>query len=372
MTYRLDSQAITSDPATTDQFGHDGPTPDAVLIVDANARMILMNHRAEVLFGYTARDLLNQPLNLLLPEQIHEVHDALVAQYMERPRARPMGAGVRALGRCHDGRILQLEISLSPLLGAGPLYVLCMIRDVTERRDNEQVKEDFVTIAAHALHTPLTALRGYVDTLQIRTRSGKGAPLDEWQLEVIEEIQWATERLESLSAALLDVTRIQTGQLEVRRELHDLVALVWRVVARVRRSAQTHTIIVQAPPQSLVASIDARLIEQTLDHLLDNAMKYSPRGEKIEITVRHRAALHDVIIQVRDHGVGIPKEQRERIFTRFGGHDNPAGIAGTGLSLYLCRQFVERHGGHIGVRVTRGQGATVWFSLPLGLDITAY
>ncbi len=166
----------------------------------------------------------------------------------------------------------------------------------------------------------------------------------------------------------MTVTRIQAGQLEVHPELHDLVALVWRVVARVRQRAQTHMLLVRAPTQSLVAPIDARLIEQTLDHLLANAMKYSPAGEQVEITVRHRVALHDVIIQVRDHGVGIRKEQRERIFTRFGGQDNPAGIAGTGLSMYLCRQFIERHGGRIGVRTPHGQGATVWFNLPLASD----
>jgi signal transduction histidine kinase len=75
-----------------------------------------------------------------------------------------------------------------------------------------------------------------------------------------------------------------------------------------------------------------------------------------------------VQILVRDHGVGIPKEQRERVFTRFGGQDNQAALAGAGLSLYLCRQFIERNGGRIGVSVTKGQGATVWFTLPLSAD----
>jgi K+-sensing histidine kinase KdpD len=118
----------------------------------------------------------------------------------------------------------------------------------------------------------------------------------------------------------------------------------------------------------LLAAIDARLIEQTLKHLLDNAMKYSPPGKKVEIFVRRRPAEGDVQILVRDHGVGIPKEQRERVFTRFGGQDNQAALAGAGLSLYLCRQFIEQNGGRIGVSATKGQGATVWFTLPLSAD----
>ena len=363
------SSTTVSALAPRDQQGHMDALPDAVMIVDATGRLVMVNDQAGVLFGYRAQELLHRPLNLLLPERFHEVHDTLRAEYVAHPRARPMGTGVKVLGRHHDGHELQLDISLNPLLRAGPPCVLCVIWNVTERRDAERVKEEFVAHAAHALHTPLTALRGYVDMLLIHTRQGKGPPLAEWQSDALEEIQWATERLEALAAALLDVTRIQAGQLEVRPEIHDIVALVQRVVARVRQRGANHPLLVHAPHTSLLASLDPRLIEQALDHVLNNAMKYSPPGEKIEITARLRAAQHEALIQVRDHGVGIPAERRERIFTRFGGEDNEAHLAGTGLSLYLCRQFIERHGGHIGVGATRGQGATVWFTLPLASDL---
>jgi PAS domain S-box-containing protein len=360
--------ATASNLAPRDQQGHVDALPDAVMIVDATGRLLMVNHQAGALFGYRAQELLHQPVNLLLPERFHEVHDALRAEYAAHPRARPMGSGLKVLGRHHDGHELQLDISLNPLLDAGAPCVLCVIWNVTERRDAERVKEEFVAHAAHALHTPLTALRGYVEMLLIHTKHGKGPPLDQWQLDALEEIQWATERLEALAAALLDVTRIQAGQLEVRPEVHDIVALVQRVVARVRQRGTTHQLLVRVPHSSLLASLDPRLIEQTLDHLLNNAMKYSPPAEKIEITVRQHAAQHDALIRVRDHGVGIPAERREQIFTQFGGADNQAHVAGTGLSLYLCRQFIERHGGQIGVGATRNQGATVWFTLPLATD----
>ena len=215
------------------------------------------------------------------------------------------------------------------------------------------------------MQTPLTALRGNVDTLLLDSARRSGPGLAAWQRETLEEIRWATERLETLADTLLEVTRLHAGQLDLQRATHDLVALVRRVVERVRQRTYTHPLIVRVPTHVLLASIDARLIEQTLEHLLDNAMKYSPSGKKIEVIVRRRQAERDVQTLVRDHGVGIPKEQRERIFTRFGGQDNQAGLAGAGLSLYLCRQFVERHGGHIGVGVTPQQGATLWFTLPL-------
>jgi len=246
--------------------------------------------------------------------------------------------------------------------------VLCVIWNVTERRDAERVKEEFIAHAAHALHTPLTALCGYVDMLLIHTRRGKGPQLAEWQCDALEEIQWATERLEALAAALLDVTRIQAGQLEVRPEIHDIVALVERVVARLRQRTVSHPLLVHAPHSSLLASLDLRLIEQTLDHVVNNAMKYSAPGEPIYITVRRQGALHKVLIRVHDHGSGIPADRRERILSQFGAEDTQTHLAGTGLSLYLCRQFIERHGGQIGVGARRGRGATFWFTLPLAPD----
>ncbi len=140
------------------------------------------------------------------------------------------------------------------------------------------------------MQTPLTALRGNVDTLLLHSRRSDSPELAEWQQETLEEIRWATERLETLAATLLEVTRLHAGQLEVQRETHDLVALVRRVVERVRRRAYTHPLIVRVPTHVLLAPIDARLIEQTLEHLLDNAMKYSPPGEKVEIDLRRRQA----------------------------------------------------------------------------------
>jgi PAS domain S-box-containing protein len=345
---------------------HDQATPitDAIVMTDATGRILFVNEQAEALFGYTAHELVGQLLIRFLPEQFRETHDALMARYAAGPHPRIMAVGVKALGRRRDGGEVQLEISLNPLQGAGALGILCVIRDMTAQPEADQAKDAFLALAAHTLQTPLTALRGNVDTLLLHTRHSDGAELTEWQLETIEEIRWATERLEALADTLLDVTRVQAGQLEIQRETHDLVALVRRVVERSRQRRHTHTFIVRPAAHSLLASLDVRLIEQTLEHLLENAMKYSAPGETIEISVRRRPGTGEALIQVRDHGVGIPNDQRERIFTRFGGQDNQAALAGTGLRLYLCRQFIERHGGRIGVGNTRGRGARLWFTLP--------
>jgi PAS domain S-box-containing protein len=347
---------------------HAAPITDAIVMTDASGRILFVNEQAEALFGDATHALVGQPLARLLPERFYDMHDELMARYVADPHPRVMAVGVKIPGRRRDGSEVQLEVSLNPLHGAGALGILCVIRAVTAHAEAEQAQEAFLTLAAHTLQTPLTALRGNVDTLLLQTRREEGAEWTEWQRDTVEEIRLATERLEALADTLLDVTRVQAGQLEIRRETRDLVALVRRVVERSRQRRHTHTLIVRPAAHSLLASIDVRLIEQTLEHLVENAMKYSAPAETIVISVRRQPGRAEALIQVRDHGVGIPTDERERIFTRFGGQDNQAGVAGTGLRLYLCRQFIERHGGRIAVGSTRRVGARVWFTLPLTAD----
>jgi PAS domain S-box-containing protein len=364
----LSSSRSVARAAQIEQLGYHqlmDAIPDAVVIVDAAGLLLMANKQAETLFGYTREEMLEHPLNLLLPDRYHLRHQALLAGYSAQPHVRAMGSGLELFGRRKDGQEIPLEISLSPLTQDGRLYVVAAIRDVSERRNAEQMKEEFIETAGHALRTPLAALCGYVDTLVLHTSRGRGPALADWQMEAIEEINQAAERLETLAQALLDVTRIHAGQLVLRREPHDLVALVKRIVAQRERLADSYTFVLRAPAELLVASIDARRIEQVLLHLIANASKYSPGGGQIAIAVRRHPTRQEAIISVRDHGVGIEPEQRERLFIRYGGHENAAGVAGTGLSLYLCRQFIERHDGHIGVRSGHGKGATFWFTLPL-------
>jgi PAS domain S-box-containing protein len=360
--------ALVSEASANPRRDDATPITDAIVMTDATGRILFVNEQAEALFGCADHPLVGQPLARLLPERFYDMHDELMARYIADPRPRIMAVAVKIPGRRRDGSEVQLEVSLTPLQSAGALGILCVIRDVSAHTEAEQAQEAFLTLAAHTLQTPLTVLRGNVDTLLLQARRGEGPELTERQLETIEEIRLATERLEALADTLLDVTRVQAGQLEVRRETHDLVALVRRVVERSRQRRRTHTLIVRPAAHSLLASIDARLIEQTLEHLIDNAMKYSAPGETIVISVRRQPGGTEAVIQVRDHGVGIPSDQRERIFTRFGGQDNQAAVAGTGLRLYLCRQFIERHGGRIGVGIMRRAGARVWFTLPLTAD----
>jgi signal transduction histidine kinase len=173
-----------------------------------------------------------------------------------------------------------------------------------------------------------------------------------------------------LTDELLDMTRLQAGRLELRADLYDLVDLARRVAARLQITTDKHTITVNTSAEYLIALIDQQRIEQVLGNLLINAIKYSPDGGPIVITLEPNEDNAFVTITVRDQGIGIPATQRTRIFNRFARADNARalGIEGTGLGLFLCRELIERHSGRIWFASVEGEGSTFSFTLPLATD----
>ncbi len=240
-------------------------------------------------------------------------------------------------------------------------------QDVTPLKEAERLKDDFIGIAAHELRTPLAALKGYAQMLTRQAARGHGPELEDWQVEAVEAIDQASNRLVELIDDLLDVTRLQGGRLELNSEPTDLVALLQRVINRMRVSSDNHIIHLTATPEHIVATIDRLRIEQVMTNLINNAIKYSPDGGTIEITACEKRESQQALLSVHDDGIGIPLAQQSRIFGRFERADNARNreIKGTGLGLYLCRELVERNDGSIWFESTEGQGSTFYVLLPL-------
>jgi signal transduction histidine kinase/GAF domain-containing protein len=260
-----------------------------------------------------------------------------------------------------------------PALGSGEdadRAALVVLQDVTALKEAEQLKDEFIGIAAHELRTPMAALQGFAQMLTLQTARGKGPALDEWQREAVEAIDQATSRLVELTDDLLDVTRLQGGRLELRIEPTDLVALASRVAKRAQITSERHPITIHATSEHIVVPVDVRRMEQVLSNLINNAVKYSPDGGVVAITIRDHPDTCLAELSVRDQGIGIPDHQHSRIFGRFARADNARdlGISGTGLGLYLCRELVERHGGRIWFESAEGQGSIFSLTLPLYED----
>jgi len=247
---------------------------------------------------------------------------------------------------------------------------LVVHQDVTALKEAEQLKDHFLELVAHELRTPLAALKGFVTMLLTQTARGKGVPLTDWQHEALAEIDLATDRLDRLTKDLLDVVRLQAGQLVLHPEPTDLVALCRRVIAQVQQSTDRHRLTLSTSSSHLLAHLDGGRIEQVLANLLTNAIKYSPAGGPVEVTLRAEIERQEALISIRDQGIGIPQAEQSHLFGRFVRATNGQayGISGTGLGLYLCRELVEQHEGHIWFESIEGAGSTFSIRLPLLQD----
>lgn len=247
---------------------------------------------------------------------------------------------------------------------------LVVHQDISPLKEAERLKDEFISIAAHELRAPLAVLKGFAQTLIVQTARKRGPELVEWQMEALSGIDQATGRLVELVDDLLDVSRLQAGHFTLHTVPTDLVALTQRVVARLQLTTDNHQLALRSEAEHLVAAIDPPRMEQVLTNLLTNAIKYSPAGGPIAVRLTTCQENTRLRLSIQDQGIGIPPAQQAQIFGRFARAENARlqGISGTGLGLYLCRELVEQHQGHIWFESRNGQGTTFFVVLPLYPD----
>ncbi|HEY8730615.1 MAG TPA: ATP-binding protein [Candidatus Limnocylindria bacterium] len=281
----------------------------------------------------------------------------------------PITAGSRRIGILeafaeHQPVFSSDDVALAQLLADQAAVVLesrALIDEAARVRAHEQaakLKEDFVSAAAHDLKTPLTTLLGQAQILELRF--ARDPALVQHQ-PAVARIAREARRLSTLVDDLLDASRIEEGKLEVRREPIDVSALVRLVADRSR--PEKDRLVIDAG-ERLTGSFDRRRIEQLVDNLIENALKYSGPDNPVEVRAWHDADL--VRISVRDHGIGIPAADLPHVFERFrrAGNVDARRYAGIGLGLYICRGIAKEHGGRIWVESTVGQGSTFHVALP--------
>jgi PAS domain S-box-containing protein len=226
-------------------------------------------------------------------------------------------------------------------------------------------RDQFLSIAAHELRTPMTAVKGYTQTL-LRAL-GRGA-LDEERLRrSLESVLGSVNRLAALTDDLLDVGRLRTGRLELQREAVDMAVLVRELAVRMGETLDADHRLTVATEGSCVALVDPTRLEQVLTNLIENAVKYSPAGGEVRLTARAEGG--GVRIEVADNGIGLPPTAAERIFDPFGRAANATArnLPGMGLGLFISRGIVEQHGGWIRAESPgEDRGTTVSLWLPSG------
>lgn len=240
------------------------------------------------------------------------------------------------------------------------VFVAGSTRDITTRKQLESQKDDFIGIVSHELKTPVTSIKAFTQVLQNRfTRAG-----DERSAVLLGRMDAQINKLTSLISDLLDVTKIEGGQLQFNEDFFSFDELVEEVVEEIQRSANKHMIEKQGATTKTIYG-DKDRIEQVIINFLTNAIKYSPHTSKIIVKSFFE---HDrVTLCVQDFGVGIPKERQQQVFERFYRVSGNETIPGIGLGLYISAEIIRRQRGTIWVESEEGQGSTFCFSLPVSI-----
>ncbi|HEY3230795.1 MAG TPA: HAMP domain-containing sensor histidine kinase, partial [Roseiflexaceae bacterium] len=274
-----------------------------------------------------------------------------------------------------------INMTLGPvLMSNGQLMgAVAVFRDITREVESDRLKTEFIGTVSHELRTPMTSIKGFTQLLAM----GSLGPINDTQKEFLDTIQTNAERMISIINDLLDITKVETGSIELDlRPLH-LAETLSNVVSELQSSiaAREHDLTINIPPGLPLVRADARRFNQIIFNLLSNAVKYTPRGGKIIFDAREsgydpvpdllrehlKPDARYVLIEITDTGVGIAPDERERIFERFYRTENPLKVeaGGTGLGLSLVRPLIELLGGRIWMTSTLNEGSTFSLIVPV-------
>src|SRR5471030_2352605 len=337
-------------------------TPDAIIMANASGRVVLANSQAEALFGYARGELRGLALESLMPERMRRDHVDHRSRYFSAPQSRPMGSGRELFGLRRDGGEFPVEISLSPIATEEGTLIMSAIRDISERKRLEHTLHErnlelaaanaamdrFLAGMSHELRTPLNAIIGFTGTLLMKLPG----PLNREQDKQLHTIQGSARHLLSMINDLLDLTRIEAGKTELDWQPVQLRQAVDEVLQLLKPQARQKKLALEfrCTPHDIAIISDRRALQQILLNLLNNAIKFTERGE---VAVRLSTARLDdqecVTISISDTGVGIMEERQHLLFQAFSQVDSgpTRQFEGTGLGLHLCQKLAALLGGQI-------------------------
>lgn len=341
-----------------------------VAVTDGSGRIHEVNERFAQIVGYSKEEMLSGTITKdhLIPDDYRELlakHEKTMLTTGAMPpweKECLRKDGSRALVLM-SGALLDRERSLA----------LVLFHDISERREVERRKEEFLSMVSHELRTPLTALMGFLEIAQLEINQQRrlSAPMTEGMITHIERVlKQASKQVEietRMVEDLLEASRLEMHQFELLVQRENLVTIVQEVVANQQQVAHTRQIELILPPDEMVPVMaDADRIGQVLTNYLMNALKYTPADRIISVCVE--AATSTVRVSVRDEGPGLTQEQQQQVWERFYQATTPRYYrleGGLGLGLAIAKGIIEQHQGQVGVESTPGQGSTFWFTLQL-------
>jgi PAS domain S-box-containing protein len=352
---------------------------DALIVLDADRVVRLVNQATCGLLGYGERDLVGKRPSDGMADcsRLAEQLEAIIGAGPVRDRE--VECGEDEAGR----RVFSVSASIMRNAAGEPIATVCLLKDITGRKRAEgererliaqfqeaneklqsmdKMKTNIISMVSHELRTPLTTIKAFVELLLLK----QGMP-DDQKVRLMNTVNVETDRLARLITDLLDLSRIEAGSMKWQSGELSLEELIRSVIASMGVLFENKGLRVTtwfSAPLSRLSGDRDRLV-QVMTNILSNAVKFTPAGGSIHVSVRQEET--QIVVEISDSGIGIPAAHIDLIFEKFHRSDDQltAAIEGTGLGLAITRQIVEHHGGRIWAASTHGKGSTFTFTLPL-------
>ena len=333
---------------------------DGVIAIDKEGRTIVFNRAAAKITQFSMREALGRPFEEIFACQTGRG---------ENPLKKALETGEVQMDHSADlisrtGERIPLSVTCSPFLSEYDEVVggLAVFRDMTEFREIDNMKTEFISTVSHELRTPLTSIKGAIGLIM----GGVAGEINEEVRELLNIAQKNTDRLIKIINDMLDISKIESGKIQMNKEPLYITDCVRRSVEGISAFAHQNNIRIETdlPPATSVILADKDRIDQVITNLLSNAIKFTPAGGQVTVSVREEDDF--VKVSVKDTGIGVPETHLERIFDKFHQVDRTAARqkGGTGLGLSICYAIVNEHGGKIWAESIVGKGSTFSFTLP--------
>nr|WP_294858543.1 PAS domain-containing sensor histidine kinase [uncultured Fluviicola sp.] len=376
---------------------------EGILVTNTEGQIIRINPSAEQLFGYEHGELEGKKIENLIPQRFTQRHEINRENYSHHPHARSMGAGMELFGLKKDGSEFPVEISLSPFKNENGSFVIAFIIDVTIRKEAEfrmktyfadlekqvknrtlvleeaiaelektkknldislakekelnEMKSRFVSMASHEFRTPLTTMMSSVSLIaKYHERND-----DVNHQKHVAKVKSSINNLTDILNDFLSVSKLEEGKITNNPEEINIRLFISEIVSEMRTMLLEKQVINEVYSGDEIVQLDPKILKNILLNLFSNAIKFSPADGIVELSVKTTS--DEILIAVKDHGIGISKEDQEQLFERFFRGSNATHIQGTGLGLNIVARYVELMNGTIQIKSVEHEGTEVLISI---------